>query len=183
MDFFECAMGRRSCRRFKQTAIPREKIDRIIDAGRYVPSGFNVQTLRFAAILSPGKVARAFGFTGWLTGQPPEGERPVAYIAVCNDDQAARNEPAVYGATVAVMMAAHALGYGSCWHGVKGNEEFKALLGAPDDIAPHVLISLGKPHETFQVHDPATDHKVRKDGQGVVQVGKRGRNDSIIAVL
>ena len=118
MEFFDAMFGRRCTRRFKEdVAVTREDIDRMVDAGRYAPTGYNKQPIRFAVVTSKEKVDEMFAFTGWLTGQPEEGQRPAAYIVVCNDASVSTGTTAADCATYAVMLAAHALGYGSCWHG------------------------------------------------------------------
>ena len=66
-------MTRRSCRRFKQDPVPREHLNRMMDAARYVPTGYNKPGLRFAIVASPDKVAGMCQFAGWLTGKPPTG--------------------------------------------------------------------------------------------------------------
>jgi nitroreductase len=52
MNTFECIETRRSCRRFKDQPLEREKLDRIIAAGRFAPCGSNSQTTHFIAITS-----------------------------------------------------------------------------------------------------------------------------------
>lgn len=183
MEFFECILGRRSCRRFRQDPVSRADLDRMIDAGRYAPTGYNSQAIRFAIICSPQKVCEAFAYTGWLTGRPPEGQQPTAYIVVLSDTRIGADATGAHCATYAVMLAAHALGYGSCWHGCEGNDKVKEFLGLPEYIKPHIVISLGRPDETFQVHDPSSDWKVRKEADGTVHLGKRGREEVTVAVL
>jgi nitroreductase len=157
-----------------------EHLHKMVDAGRYVPTGFNSQRIRFAIIASPAKVAEAFASTGWLTGQPPAGQRPVAYIVVLGD-----GHQAVACATYAVMLAAHALGYDSCWHGCTGNAKVKQVLGLNDDIQDGVLISLGKPDEKFVVNDQAgpNELKERKEAAGTVYLGKLARTHAIIVTV
>jgi len=45
------------------------------------------------------------------------------------------------------------------------------------------FISPARPAETIQVHDPSDDGKVRKDENGVVHLGKLGRETVAVAVL
>ena len=44
MEIFDAIKTRRSCRKFSKREIEREKLDIIIEAGRYAPSGGNNQT-------------------------------------------------------------------------------------------------------------------------------------------
>ncbi len=184
MEFFECIFGRRSCRRFKQDPIPREHFDKMIDAGRYVPTGFNKQPVRFAIISSPENVAKAFECTGWLTGKPGINEAPVGYIVVLNDTEIAKDAYVASGAaTYAVQLAAHSFGYGSCYHGCEGKQQIIDMLDLPENIEPRVLISLGKYGEKAVVHDPSDDWKPRLDDDGALHLGKLGLADVTVAVV
>lgn len=48
--FLELAKNRRSIRRFKPGDIPGEYIDKIIEAGRWAPSGYNLQPWEFVVV-------------------------------------------------------------------------------------------------------------------------------------
>src|SRR3990172_4118719 len=50
MDLFDAIQGRKSIRRFKQTAVPDEVIRTILDAGRLAPSANNTQPWSFLVI-------------------------------------------------------------------------------------------------------------------------------------
>ncbi|MGA9098460.1 MAG: nitroreductase [Methanotrichaceae archaeon] len=50
MELDECIGGRRSIRKFKDTAVPKEIIDKILKAGTLAPSGMNAQPWNFVVI-------------------------------------------------------------------------------------------------------------------------------------
>lgn len=50
MTTLESIRTRRSTRKFKSTPIEQEKLDQIIEAGRYAPSGGNCQTCHFIVV-------------------------------------------------------------------------------------------------------------------------------------
>jgi len=83
------------------------------------------------------------------------------------------------------MLAAHALGYGSCWHGCDGNAKVKQILGLKDEIKAGVLISLGKPDEKHAVNDSAGPDglKVSMAADGTVHLGKLARKHAIVATV
>jgi nitroreductase len=56
MDLFEAIQGRKSIRRFKQTPVPDEDIQKILDAGRLAPSASNTQPWMFMVIKDRGKL-------------------------------------------------------------------------------------------------------------------------------
>ncbi|MHB8837014.1 MAG: nitroreductase family protein [Candidatus Methylomirabilia bacterium] len=50
MDLFEAIRGRRSCRRFTPEAVPREALERILEAATWAPSGKNRQNWRIFVV-------------------------------------------------------------------------------------------------------------------------------------
>ncbi len=50
MELDACISGRRSIRKYKDTAVPKEIIDKILKAGTLAPSGMNAQPWRFVVI-------------------------------------------------------------------------------------------------------------------------------------
>lgn len=53
MDAYEAIMTRRSTRKMKAGAPDKELIEKVIEAGRYAPSGSNSQTTHFIVITDP----------------------------------------------------------------------------------------------------------------------------------
>ena len=56
MDIFECIKSRRSIRKFLKKPVEIEKIEKIVEAGRFAPSGGNNQTCHFIIITLNGKI-------------------------------------------------------------------------------------------------------------------------------
>ena len=50
MDMFEIIKTRRSTRSFKEIHVEQEKLDQIIEAARYAPSGGNNQSSHFIVL-------------------------------------------------------------------------------------------------------------------------------------
>ena len=57
MDALEAIMTRRSTRKYASEIPARETIEKILEAGRYAPSGGNSQTTRFLVITDPDKLS------------------------------------------------------------------------------------------------------------------------------
>ncbi len=137
MDTMEAILTRRSVRRYKSELPPREALERIIEAGLYAPSGHNLQTTRIVAITEPGLIARLREqnrvIGGWPEGHDPFYGAPAVLLVLA--DRASPNH--VYDGALTMgnmMLAAHALGLGSCWIN-RARQEFdsdegKALLAA-----------------------------------------------------
>ncbi len=56
MDVFEAIMTRRSTRKYRPDAVEPEKLQKVIEAGRYAPSGGNNQTNHFIVVQSPHRL-------------------------------------------------------------------------------------------------------------------------------
>lgn len=55
MDLYEAIKGRRSIRKFKETQVPRELMEKIFDIALWAPSGMNRQNWRFYVIAGARK--------------------------------------------------------------------------------------------------------------------------------
>jgi hypothetical protein len=54
---------RRSVRKYKEDAIPRDVIAKILGAGRYAPTGSNSQNVNYLALTSPERILRLRNMT------------------------------------------------------------------------------------------------------------------------
>ncbi|MDY6954405.1 MAG: nitroreductase family protein, partial [Thermodesulfobacteriota bacterium] len=50
MDLYEAILGRRSIRKFKPDAVPREVLEKILAMATWAPSGMNLQNWYFVVI-------------------------------------------------------------------------------------------------------------------------------------
>ena len=122
---------RRSIRKYKPDPVPREIIDQIIRAGTYAASGMGRQSTIIVAVTNRelrdrlSRMNAAYG--GWKPDFDPFYGAPVVLIVLADKTLANR----VYDGSLVMgnlMLAAHALGIGSCWiHRAK--EEFDSDEG------------------------------------------------------
>ena len=150
MDVLQAIRERRSIRRYQPKPVPEEALTQVLEAGRWAPSASNRQPWRFVVVRDQEVKAR-------LADMAPFGrfmvQAPVA-IAVVIDPQGS-NHPVEDGAaaTENILLAAHALGLGTCWIGAYGStyeEEAKKVLGIPGDRRILSLVSLGYAAESPQ---------------------------------
>lgn len=125
--------GRRSVRAFKPDAVPQELIDRVVEAGTYAATGMNRQSpivIEVTDRQTRDELSRLNGEIMGIDSDPFYGA-PVVLIVLADKSMPTY----VYDGSLVMgnlMLAAHALGLGSCWiHRAK--EEFerpegKALL-------------------------------------------------------
>ena len=109
-------LTRRSIRRFKPDMLPRETIDQIIEAGLYAASGMNTQNTVIVAITNReirDRLSRANAAVMGAERDPFYGA-PVVLVVLA---EKSRRTYVHDGSLVMgnLMLAAHALGVGSCW--------------------------------------------------------------------
>lgn len=143
MDALEVLKTRRSVRRFKDVPVEREKIEEIIDCARLAPSAVNLQPWEFVVVTDARKREEIARFTDY--GKFIR-EAPVLIAVFCKDTKYYLEDGCA--ATENILLAAWALGLGSCW--VAGDkkpyaEQVRKALQVPEGYRLVSLIALGYP--------------------------------------
>ena len=148
MDIFETIKGRRSVRRHKSDVVSNDAVDKILDAARWAPSGSNIQPWKFIVISDKNLLELVRKVSpGYL------GEAPLA-ILVCSDREReykiggtlGRDYLSISDCSMAVenmVLAAYALGLGSCIVKSFSRIAIKELLEIPEGVEPELLVILG----------------------------------------
>jgi len=143
MDALEAIRKRRTVRSFTGAPIPRPDLETIVDAGRLAASGYNRQPWDFIVVTDRGMIERLKIAAQWM-------EKAGAIIAVVLDPTTKYWLEDGSAAVQNMLVAATALGYGSCWlegYTLPLESQFKALLGVPDDKRLLTLVPIGVPVE------------------------------------
>jgi nitroreductase len=154
MDTLEAIRTRRSVRRFTDAPIPSADLETIVDAGRLAATGNNRQPWDFVIVTDRAMIA-SFMIAGAWIGQ-------AAAVIVLVMDPASRWWVEDGAAAIEnMLLAATALGYGTCW--VEGDalareEQLKALLGVPPAKRLMALIPVGVPVETPAPEKKSLEH-------------------------
>lgn len=127
----EAMINRRSVRKYKTDMIPRDIIERIVEAGIYAANGRGHQASIILAVTNKelrdklSEMNRKIG--GWDEGFDPFYGAPVVLVVLAEKDWPTH----VYDGSLVMgnlMLAAHTEGIGSCWiHRAK--EEFESEEG------------------------------------------------------
>ncbi len=140
-DAMEVLRSRRSHRKYKSDPVPRELIEQIIDAARLAATARNVQPWCFIVVTDPNTRKK-------IASLAPNGrfieDAPVCIAVLCEDTKYYLEDGSA--ATENILLAAEALGLGSCW--VAGDKKPYAstvvkLLGAPESYKLVSLITIG----------------------------------------
>jgi len=143
MDALEAIRKRRTVRNFTGAAIPRADLETIVDAGRLAASGYNRQPWDFIVVTDRGMIEQLKIAAQWM-------EKAGAIIAVVLDPATKYWLEDGSAAVQNMLVAATALGYGSCWlegYTLPLESQFKALLDVPDDKRLLTLVPVGVPVE------------------------------------
>jgi len=156
MDFFEVIGSRRSIRAFKPDAVEDVKLERVLDAARLAPTANDQQPFRVFVLPTAGRQAelRKVYDRSWFASAP-------YVLVVCHVAAEAWVRPtdgknhADVDASIAtdhLILAATALGLGTCWIAHFNVPAAKALLSAAPlwepGWEPTAMTPLGYPAES-----------------------------------
>jgi nitroreductase len=141
MDALEAIRKRRSVRNYTGDPVPQRDLETIVDAGRLAATGGNRQPWEFVVVTERGMIDQLKVAAQWM-------DKAGAIIAVIMDSSTRWWVEDGSAAIENMLIASTALGYGSCW--LEGwtlprEDEFKALLGIPEDKRLLTLIPIGVP--------------------------------------
>ena len=179
MSIYDLVMKRRTIRRFQQKPLPRDLLDRLLDAGRLAPSAANLQPLEFITVDSPEMCAQIFPLTTWAgylpDGTPQEGERPTAWMLILHNRILSPVADQDVGfAAASMVLVAEDEGVASCAIGSVQRGPLRQALGIPEHYEVPLVIALGYPAETAVAEAMVGDEvKYWRDQQGVHHVPKR----------
>ena len=140
MDFFEVVKRRASVRSFEPGGVSAQELQKIVDAGRRAPSGYNRQPWSFIIIQDQETIKELGDVQGCISGAD-------AAIGVVVD--AAASPYWVEDASAAIenmLLAIVALGYDSLWvEGflLKKEKKMKQLLQVPDEMRLLAILPVG----------------------------------------
>ncbi|MCK4261895.1 nitroreductase family protein [bacterium] len=184
MKVYEAICKRRTIRRFSQEPVPKEILEKLIKAARLAPSAANLQPCEYVVVDEPGLIEQVFKTLRWAgyivpRGDPPEGERPVAYIVVLlNKEKVKAGGERDAAASIGnIVLAALEEGIGSCWLGSIERETLRGILNIPNRCDIDSVVALGYPKESPVVEEMKDSIKYWKDNKNILHVPKRRLED------
>lgn len=148
MDTLNLLKSRRSIRIYQDIPVPQDLILQILEAGRWAPTGANLQPWHFIVVKDPetrkriGEVARFFFI------KSPHVEKAPVLLVLGFDTR--KGKYGRYDVTLAggnMMTMAQSLGLGTCWIGAFDARRVKEILEIPEHIEVIALLTLGYPGE------------------------------------
>ena len=148
MDVFKAIQKRFSVRHYLDKPVEEGKLQRVLEAGRWAPSGNNRQPWVFIVVKDEAtrrllaKAAHSQTFVG---------EAPVVIVACGTDPERMMScDVPDYAVNVAIAIDHMTLqaveeGLGTCWIGAFDQQKVKDILGIPDTAKVVELLPLGYP--------------------------------------
>ena len=148
MDVFEAIQERRSIRAYQDMPVPREKLEKILEAARLSPSARNIEPWHFIAVTDPEKKellskGRYAKFCA---------EAPLVIVAL-GDKEAS---PDWYAIDVALavenmILTAVSEGLSTCCVGSFDEKEVKETVNAPSNFEVLLLLAVGYSREKLDL--------------------------------
>ncbi len=152
-NFLTLIETRRSCRKYKSEQITDEELNAVLKAGTYAPTGMGKQSPFIVAVQNPEMKAKLEKMNASVRGMSgnPYYDAPTYVLVFAPTD----SPFAIQDGTCILenmMLAAHALGLGSCWINREiemfATDEGKHLMqemGLPEGLGGIGAIALGYP--------------------------------------
>ena len=156
---------RRVVRRFTAESVDDATLRAILEAGRWATTGGNRRIHRFLVVRDPATIRLVKAISPGMLGVPP------ALIVICLDIEAAAQQQVpierhgsatidVGTAAMNMMVAAHALGLGSCPVTSFSRSGMSVLLELSGRAVPQLMLLLGHPAPHRRVLRPGAKTRV-----------------------
>lgn len=160
MDFLELAKQRYSCRSFSDKKVEKEKLLKILQAGRVAPTAANYQPQRILVIQNEENLSKIGECTrfGW--------NAPIMMI-ICYDKNVSwkrkcdNNDEGIVDASIVathMMLEIQSLGLGTTWIGYFDPDKVRESYNIPENFEIVALMPVGYPTEDSE---PSKMHNER----------------------
>lgn len=144
MEVFDAIKNRKSIRNYKSEQIPKEKLDKLIEAGRLAPTAANKQKFKLV-IVDDEDIKKRLAVA--CNNQAQVGMASIVIAGAVNPNW---KWHAVDLAIVFehIVLEAVELGLGTCWIGAFSEIEVKKILDIPQGVKVVALLTIGYPDES-----------------------------------
>ena len=192
MELIQLMKNRRSIRKYSKDSIPLKRIYQILEAGRYAPSGANLQPWLYIIVTDhelkekirkeAEKIERKFHekapnqLKRWFKGQKITPEKSFlteapALVVVAGSTKAPYWLESTWISIAYILLSAESQNLGTLTYTPSGTGFLNTLLNIPDDYHPVAILPIGNPAER-----PPPETRARKSLRQIIHVNKYGDN-------
>ncbi|MBN2483152.1 MAG: nitroreductase family protein [Candidatus Omnitrophica bacterium] len=178
-DLYNLILNRRTVRFFTQEKVPREILEKAVNAARLAPSARNAQFLEYLVIDNPQLCAKISGMVkmgGYVFPKrmPDKERQPTAYIVLLgNKEKSPDTDTRDVGAAAEnILLSLCAFDLGGCWIASVDKNGLREQFSIPDIYEIDSVIACGVPAEKPIVEEK-DEVKYWLDEQDVLHVPKR----------
>ena len=140
MNVFETVSTVLAVRAYQSKSIPKEQVQRILEAGRLTGSGSNQQPWHFIVVDDPVELQK---LAELVKSGPYVAQAPVAIVVVIDRVPLAESDGS--RAIQSMLLTAWSEGIGTNWVGYTGMKGVNEFLNIPDDKDVLAILPLGYP--------------------------------------
>lgn len=146
MDALKLIKTRRSIRKFTKKVIPQKAVQKILEAGRWAPSGLNNQPWRFMVLDGNEKNALS-GYTHYNCIVKSADKVILVFLDKKSSYNHEKDLMAIGACIQNMLLFIHSLKLGACWLGeiLNKREQIRKLLDLPGNLELSAVIALGYP--------------------------------------
>ena len=149
MDVFDAVKDRRSVREFTNEDVSDSDVDRILEAGRWAPSGLNNQPWRFKVVRDVKLKENLAGCTHYCKTIL---NAPVCITVFLDNNESydrAKDLQAVGACIQNMLLVIHSMGLGAVWLGeiLSKKNQVEKILSVPENCELMAVLALGQPRE------------------------------------
>ena len=156
MELFDVLQKRHTVRNFTGATIPAADLEKMVDAGRYGPSGKNYQPWDFVVVTQRETIEAMTFLADWIA-------KAAAVIVVVGDPASRWWVEDCAVATYGVLLAVTDLGYGGCWLEGSTQEherDLKTMLGVPDGLRLFTILPIGVAADSLEKPKKPLEHVI-----------------------
>lgn len=149
MDILKLIKSRRSIRKYSDKPVSKKDIGKILEAGRWAPSGMNNQPWRFVVVTEKEMIIKISESTKYK--KTVAGAKLLACVFIDNNEGYNRDKDvqAIGACLQNMLLEIHSLGLGACWIGEILNQrgQVEELLDVPESFELMAVLTIGYPAE------------------------------------
>ena len=155
MDFKKVIESRYSVRKYEKKTVEKDKLERVLNAGRIAPSARNFQNWKFVVVTNPEMISAIAESCEqkWMSSAP------IIIAIVCTEPRIMSCEIPAGPVDCSIAIDHMTLwaveeGLGTCWIGKFNQGESKKLLDIPQEMEVIELLTLGYPADKPKAEKP-----------------------------